>query len=351
MTESTGASKLRFALIGVGAIAQTHLQAFAKSDLATLAAAVDIRKDAVEAVAQAHHCQAYLSVDELLKHQRVDAAIVCTPPSTHPQICNQLASHGIHTLCEKPLAIDREGALSMIQAAEKHGTLLTMASKFRYVSDIIYAKQLITSGVLGKIVLFENTFAGYVDMAKRWNSQKALSGGGVLIDNGTHSIDIIRYLLGPLASVQTIEGTRVQAIDVEDTVRIYARTSGGTLAAVDLSWSINKQTPWFISIYGTEGTALVGWKESKYRRNTDLDWIVFGKGYDKVQAFSDQLSNFCRAIQGIEPLVISSEDGLASVESIEAAYQSMGRDGFVRVHNANGTVHESSDSDVVGRSA
>jgi predicted dehydrogenase len=168
-------------------------------------------------------------------------------------------------------------------------------------------------------------------MSRRWNSVLAISGGGVLIDNGTHSVDIIRYLLGPISSIQTLEGRRVQKLPVEDTVRIHAKTVTGTLAAVDLSWSINKQTPWFVSIYGTEGTVLVGWGESKYKRDADKEWTVFGKGYNKVQAFTDQIQNFCKAIQGTESLLITSEDALASVDAIETAYESLRRDHWVAV--------------------
>jgi predicted dehydrogenase len=219
----------------------------------------------------------------------------------------------------------------MIRNANESGTIFTMASKFRYVADMIYAKQLITSGILGEILLFENTFAGHVDMSRRWNSIPEISGGGVLIDNGTHSVDIIRYLLGPIQSIQTLEGRRVQNLPVEDTVRIHAKTVTGTLAAVDLSWSINKQTPWFVSIYGTDGTALVGWGESKYKRDSDKEWTVFGKGYNKVQAFTDQIHNFCKAIHGAESLLITSEDALASVDAIETAYESLRRDDWVTV--------------------
>ncbi len=262
----------------------------------------------------------------MLGSTQIDAAIVCTPPSTHPEICSQLAKAGVHVLCEKPMAIDKQSAIGMIEIAKKHNTIITMASKFRYVSDMIYAKQLITSGVLGEICLFENTFAGHVDMTRRWNSVPAISGGGVLIDNGTHSVDIVRYLLGPIQAIQTIEGRRVQNIPVEDTVRIHAKTESGALAAMDLSWSINKQTPWFASIYGTNGTALVGWSESKYRRNTDSQWTVFGKGYDKVQAFVDQLENFCGAINGTSQLLITYEDAIASATAIEIAYESLRRD-------------------------
>jgi predicted dehydrogenase len=206
-----------------------------------------------------------------------------------------------------------------------------MASKFRYVNDMIVAKQLVTSGILGDILLFENTFAGHVDMTKRWNSNPAISGGGVLIDNGTHSIDIVRYLLGPLESIQVIEGKRSQAIAVEDTVRIHAKTVEGTLAAIDLSWSINKQTPWYVSIYGTQGTVLIGWKESKYKRSTDQEWTVFGAGYDKSQAFASQLSNFCKAIDGQEPLLITSDDAIASAYTMDRAYESLRKDDWIAV--------------------
>ena len=330
-------SPLTFALIGAGGIAQTHLQAFAKTNLAKLAAVVDVRMESAEAVAAAMHCKAFQKVASIPETLGIDAAVVCTPPSTHPEICEQLARRGIHVLCEKPVATDLASAIQMIETAAEAGTMFTMASKFRYVEDMVYAKQLITSGVLGDILLFENTFAVHVDMTKRWNSDPAISGGGVLIDNGTHSVDIVRYLLGPIHSIQTIEGRRFQNLQVEDTVRIHAKTIQGTLAAMDLSWSINKQTPWYVSIYGTQGTVLVGWKESKYKRSVDTDWTVFGTGYDKVQAFTSQINNFCNAIHGIEPLLISSEDAIASSEAIQQAYESLRKDDWVVLNTSRTT--------------
>lgn len=322
---------LKFAIIGAGGIAQTHLQAFSTTSVGRLVAVVDIRKEAADAMAATQHCQAFQDVAEMLSSMSIDAAIVCTPPTTHPEICGQLAEAGVHVLCEKPIAVSREAARSMIDTAAEHQTLLTMASKFRYVSDMVFAKQLIVSGVLGDIALLENTFTGHVDMQRRWNSNSAISGGGVIIDNGTHSVDIVRYLLGPLHSIQAIAGKRIQNISVEDTARIHAKTADGALAAMDLSWSFHKQSQWYVSVYGTSGTVLVGWGESKYRRDSDKDWIVFGKGYNKVQAFTDQINNFGRAIRDLEPLLITSEDAIASVEAVEAAYESLRRDDWVAV--------------------
>ncbi|XZE19291.1 Gfo/Idh/MocA family protein [Pirellulaceae bacterium SH449] len=325
-------SPLKFALIGTGGIAQTHLQAFGKTSLAKLVAVVDIRRESAEAVGAATGCRAFSSLEELLGSDcSIDAAIVCTPPNTHLEICELLADAGVHVLCEKPIALNLAQATQMIRRAEETRTILTMASKFRYTADMIYAKQLVTSGVLGEVLLFENTFAGHVDMSKRWNSQPEFSGGGVLIDNGTHSVDVVRYLLGPITSIQVLEGKRYQQIPVEDTVRIHAKTECGALAAMDLSWSINKQTPWYASIYGSQGTVLVGWKESKYKRAIDSDWTVFGSGYDKVQAFTAQLNNFCNAIHGIEPLLITSQDALASADAIDKAYESMRADAWVSI--------------------
>jgi len=85
----------------------------------------------------------------------------------------------------------------------------------------------------------------------------------------------------------------------------------------------DKEQPYFIAIYGSAGTLLVGWQESKYRRSSDNDWNVFGSGYNKVDAFTRQLENFAGAIRGQESLLVTPTDAMASVEVIEAAYRAM----------------------------
>jgi predicted dehydrogenase len=331
------ADALRLGLVGAGAISQAYIKALEGSTLARWSGLVDVRPEAAKAAAEAMGCAAYSSPEQLVKDAGVDAVIICTPPSTHTEIALFFLDQGIPVMCEKPLAIDVAGARAICNAAEKNGVVLAMASKFRYCDDVIRAKSLIASGVLGDILLFENAFTAKVDMSKRWNTDPKVSGGGVLIDNGTHSVDIIRYLLGPIAEVMAFEGKRAQNSAVEDTANLCLRTESGISATVDLSWSINKELDTFLRIYGSNGTILVGWRESKFRQASSPDWIVFGKGYDKNQAFSRQINNFCHRVLGTEPLLISNDDAVASVAVIQAAYESLAERRWISVPKAGDT--------------
>jgi predicted dehydrogenase len=324
-------NKLRFGMVGAGGIAQAYAQAFENCENARIVAVADVRSEAAKALAERLECQSYDSYQALASKSKLDAVIICTPPVTHPEISLHFLERKVHVLCEKPLSLEVRSARKMLEASRKAGVKLTMGSKFRYVDDVIRAKSIVMSGILGEIILFENAFTSRVDMSTRWNSDPRVSGGGVLIDNGSHSVDLMRYFLGPIADVQVVEGKRVQGLAVEDTVRIFVRSVRGVLGSIDLSWSINKELDGYINIYGSQGTISVGWKESKYRQSSSRDWVVFGKGYDKVQAFRSQINNFARAILGEEMLLITAEDALASVEVIEAAYNSLHQEHWTTV--------------------
>ena len=89
----------------------------------------------------------------MLNRETLDAVIVCTPPVTHPELCTKVMQAGLHVLCEKPLAIDSSSARQMLEQAKACEVKFTMASKFRYVDDVLRAKSIVTSGILGEIVL------------------------------------------------------------------------------------------------------------------------------------------------------------------------------------------------------
>lgn len=331
MTSKRSNAALNFALIGCGRIAQTYLEAISTASECTLKGVADVRKKTAQSVAEQYGCKAYTDYHQVLDGNYIHAVAVCTPPNTHAEIATFFLENGVHVLCEKPFALDSKAAEAMVKKAEEKRCLLMMASKFRYVDDIIKARGIVESGILGDIILFENVFCSKVDMRDRWNSRKEIAGGGVLVDNGSHSVDIARYLLGPIVKVQAEEGKKVQKLQVEDTSRLYFRTQSDIMGAVDLSWSIHKEQESYIDLYGTEGVLAIGWKCSKYRQSEKLDWVRFGSGYDKISAFARQIKNFVGAIKGSEMPLINAKDGLESVKVIEAAYRSAGTNKWVDV--------------------
>lgn len=330
-----GTNAVKFGIVGAGAISQGYGQAFQCSDGVEVVGVADTRGEAARSLAEVLGCRSYDSHGALAANEELDAVLVCTPPASHPDICVDLIDQGVHVLCEKPFAITSSEAERVLEAGRDKGVLVTMASKFRYADDVIKAKQIVDSGVLGDILLFENAFTARVDMSERWNSKPEISGGGVLIDNGTHSVDIARYFLGPLAEVHVMEGKRSKNLEVEDTVQIFIRSEQGVMGNIDLSWTINKELDRYISIYGSRGVVVVGWQESKYRQSSSPDWVNFGSGYDKVQAFKNQIRNFVDAMRGTQALLINADDALASVRVVEAAYESLGQDHWTAVQNGD----------------
>lgn len=314
---------LRFGLVGAGRIAEVYAPAFAGVEGAAIAAVADARTEAARALAGRLGCPAFGSYEEMSAREALDAVLVCTPPATHAEICCHFLRRQVPVLCEKPLSVDLHGARLMAAEARRSGALLTMASKFRYVEDVVRARRLVESGAIGEIVQAENRFTSRVDMSARWNSDPAVSGGGVLIDNGAHSVDLMRFFLGPLADLRVVEGPRRQGLAVEETVHLFVRNAAGALGSIELSWSVAKEADGYLTLYGTRGVIEVGWRESRWRVAESPGWTSFGTGYDKVQAFRAQIEDFARAVRGEGEPRISLADALASVEVIEAAYRAL----------------------------
>jgi predicted dehydrogenase len=326
---------VRFGIIGCGRIAQSHLQALATLPEAKLTGAVESRPAAGAAVAEQYRCDLYADFRDPAFLGRIDAVIICTPPNLHHTIGRHFLERGIHVLCEKPLTITSADARDLVALSSQKDAVLMMASKFRYVDDIIKSKAIIESGILGKVILYENSFCSRVNMADRWNSQKEISGGGVLIDNGSHSADIARYLVGPIQDVHAQAAPPIQGRDVEDTIRVQFQSKSAVLGTFELSWSITKESKNFIQVFGSEGTLQVGWKGSRYCQDGSSKWVPFGTGYDKTRAFANQHTNFIDCIKGRDRAVITPEDSLASVQVVEAAYLSASRNTWTRVGQAS----------------
>lgn len=309
-----------FVLIGAGQISRAYARAFSSSKSLRLSGVADINKSSAEKIASVTGATAWDDIESMCVELEPTAAIICTPPNTQAAIAIELMNLGVHVLCEKPMGLSTMETRRMICAADDNDVQFTMASSYCFDEDIQAARRMIEDGDLGEVILFENTFARRVDMTDRWNSDPNVSGGGVLRDRGPQSIDLVRYLLGPVMELQVMEGHRIQDLDVEDTVRLMVKNDTGSLGTIDLSWSISKEAPHFISIFGSEGTLQIGKKESRFRKAGEKIWTEFGNGYNRHSAIVSQLKNFAASIPGIEDLKYSARDALAAALTVEAAY-------------------------------
>jgi predicted dehydrogenase len=318
----------RLALIGAGAIAGAYADVVTGVDELAAIAVADPRAEAAVELAQRIGCVAFDRPEDVLQ-LAPDAVVLCTPPVTHPPLAEYFLDQGVAVFCEKPLAVDGDTAAAMVATAERVGVLLGMATKFRFCTDVAVARAMLHEGRIGRLRLAEVSFTADVDMARRWNSDPDVSGGGVVIDNGTHAVDLVRFVAGAISEVLAVEHARPPGSAVEHTAVLHLRAADAD-ATVDLSWSIDKSLADFLRIYGTEGEARVGWRESAWRRHGE-DWQVIGSGYAKALAMGGALDAFCCAVRGRAPLVVTPEDAYAASAAIDAAYASLASGGWVRL--------------------
>ncbi len=340
MTTERPALPIRLAIVGAGAVARDYVRALADLRELILVAVVDSDPAALAAAADSWQVPGFASVRDMLAGMQAEAphaALVATPPAAHEDACLQLLAAGMHVLCEKPLATSSASATRMLSAAARNDSVLMMASKFRYVPDVVEAQAMVKNGLIGEVVLFENSFCSPVDMTKRWNADPKVGGGGVLIDNGAHAVDVARFFLGPLIRVFAHFGRRVQAVGVEDTVTLQLEAGGGSSVLIRLSWSVDAANDYFVTVSGARGTLQVGWRASRYRLHGQREWTEFGSGYDKVAAFVRQLQDFAWTVArpGHES-VVRPEDALESVRVIEAAYRAARVERWIPVQGFGG---------------
>lgn len=323
----------RVGLIGTGGIGRAHAQAAAGLATGRLAGVADIDPEAAGAVG-AEHDVPVLPADALADRDRFDLVVVASPPSTHLEVVEPLLRAGVPVMCEKPIAVDLASARRLAGVAAETGTPLTMATKFRFVDDVALTRDLVASGALGKLLKVEVTFAGRVDMKGRWNSDRSVAGGGVLIDNATHAVDLVRYLTGDLVEVAAVHGRPGQQLEVEDSSTLLARTADGVLAQVDVTWSFRRLSPVYCAVYGTAGSVEIGWSGGCALTAENPELHAFGSGYRKIDSLRANLEAVLAALAAGEQPPVAPADAVAAAAVIEAAYAATASGRWVPVEGA-----------------
>lgn len=230
---------LKIAFTGTGYISKIHAAAARVQPDAELVAVVNHRSESMAAFAAEYGIpRQYPHVSELLRDGDVDALVVSTPNYLHAPETIAALEAGVHVMVEKPMALNAAEAEAMLKASQKSGALLMVAHCWRFDPEVLWLKEQVDKGRLGKIIRTK----GYGVHANwgpgGWFTQKKFAGGGALADMGIHALDTARFLLGDPqpVSVYARIGTHYTNYDVDDTGVIWVNWDNGAISYLESGW-------------------------------------------------------------------------------------------------------------------
>lgn len=333
--------KIRLALIGCGRIAQKHLEAIDQHrDNLELVAVCDIEPQALDAATQHTGATGYASLTELLEHSDIDAVVLCTPSGLHPKQTIMAAQAGRHVITEKPMATRWADGKRMVDACDEAGVRLFVVKQNRHNATLQALKQAVQQRRFGRIYsvalnVFWTRPQEYYDSA-RWRGTWEFD-GGAFMNQASHYIDLLDWLIGPVESVMAYTGTLDRDIEVEDTGAAAIRWRGGAMGTLNVTMlTYPKNYEGSITILGEKGTVRVGGIAVNEIQTWDFDEprpedeAIEQASYatTSVYGFGHPLyyHNAIKTMQGEAEAETDGREGLHSLELLIAMYLSA-RDG------------------------
>lgn len=312
-------SAIRVGIIGCGGIARGHAAGYneAKSRFAGVTDAN--REAAIKMAAELGHVPVYTDYRELIDKAKPDVVSICTPPVAHEPAALYALKHGVHVLCEKPLAFDAASARRMAAAAKKSATLLMPAFRHRFLPANQLLRKIVTSGQIGDVVLFNNIFCcpGF-DLENRWFTKKNIAGGGCLLDNCSHSVDLFRFIVGEVVAQEAVMHRHFKTTDVEDAGILIVKAANGAIGSLQSSFVAGVGMA-FTDIIGTKGRVRFEYTDHVlFRLTKDKEWTV--KPAKKSRGIIEEIGHFLGAVRGKHSLACTAQDGVRAMEIITNVY-------------------------------
>ena len=328
--------KLRVGVIGCGRISVMHFVSIGSIDEVELVACCDIKKERADAAAKEYGVKAYTSYEEMLDTENLDAVHLCLPHHLHCKVAIAAFERGVHVLTEKPMDIDYASAENAVKRAKELGVTFGVIFQCRYNNSAKLVKDAVTSGRLGKVISARSTltwtrpddYYASSDWKGTWDKE----GGGVVIDQAIHSIDLTRWVIdSEVESVSCSMANRGhKLVDVEDSAEGLVTFKNGVRYGFYCMNNYGCDEPIEIRLLCEKGRVVFGYDdalityndgttESAHQDENKLSYKG-GKDYWGIHHVK-QIRQFYNALLGREELEISGEEALKTHKLIMDIYE------------------------------
>lgn len=325
-------------ILGGGGISETHARAAQEIEGADIVAFCGQNRIKTARLGELYGGQVYNDVQAFFRHKPMDLVLIGSPSGLHAEQGIEAARQGLHVLVEKPLDVTTERVDSLISACERAGVKLGVFFQDRAAADIRRLKKLLDEGQLGKPILVSGRVKWFRPKeyysSSRWRGKQALDGGGALMNQGVHTVDLLLWLMGNVSRVYAKTVTALHEIEVEDTVVATLEFENGVIGTLEAGTSLYPGYRRRVEITGSEGTIIL-----EHDRiiaadlRTPLDeQIVAGEENSNASATSPVVSDirghktilkdFLRAIDTNGRPMCDGHEGRRSVELVQAIYES-----------------------------
>ena len=328
---------MRVGLVGGGSISDTHARAVRACPNLELAACWGGNAERAAALAARYGARAAASLDTFLSHRPMDFVVIGSPSGLHAEHGIAAARRGLHVLVEKPIDTTTARADGLIAAADEAGVQLGVIFQDRVKPALVRLRDALKAGTLGRVLLASARVKWYRPpdyyAGSRWRGTRALDGGAALINQGIHTVDLLRWLLGPVVRVKGLAATRWHEIEGEDTALALLEFASGAVATFEATTCAYPGYPRRLELTTTGGTVVVEGDavvaaDLREAVPGGLDVSPGGQGtasaasplVSDVSAHAAVITDFAEAVRTGRAPLCNGRDGRDTLAVVEAVY-------------------------------
>jgi UDP-N-acetyl-2-amino-2-deoxyglucuronate dehydrogenase len=327
---------MQIGLIGGGNISETHARAAKAIPGVEIAAVFGPSLSKIERLCREYGGTPYTQFDSFLKHRPMKFVVIGSPSGVHAEQGIAAAENGLHVLTEKPIDISTARAEALIDAADHAGVKVGVLFQDRLKPNILRMKRAIESGLLGKTILVEARVKWYRPPEyyanSKWRGTLAMDGGGALINQGIHTVDLLLWMFGDVSRVQARTATLLHPIEGEDTVVATLEFASGALGVLHATTAAYPGYPRRLEASGSNGTIVLeqdrivsadlrsGAEELLRNDSRDENLSASSAVVSDVRGHQAMIEDFIRAIETGSSPACDGREGRSSIELVEAIY-------------------------------